>query len=61
MSELSEAIAWITGRVCTRCEKNFAPRRLNGLCYDCAEVPQPEKKPEHPYWCDCELCEEEAD
>jgi D-glycero-D-manno-heptose 1,7-bisphosphate phosphatase len=38
MSNISEAIAGITGRTCNRCAKNFAPRKLNGMCYDCAEI-----------------------
>lgn len=55
---MSEVLAEVTGQVCYRCEKNFAPRKLNGLCDECAATPQPKQEPAHPYWCDCEACEQ---
>lgn len=35
---MSEVLAGITGQVCNQCKKNFAPRKLNGLCDDCATM-----------------------
>lgn len=59
---MSEVLAELTGQVCSRCNKNYAPRKLNGLCDTCAEIPQPQqpRQPEHPYWCDCEMCDTTA-
>lgn len=56
---LSEAIARASGQVCYECRKNFAPKKLAGLCHDCFEKPVEDKPEPHDYWCLCEQCEED--